>query len=179
MASYYRLLIYLISFDQIVILEQKQEKREWLFFPARKKWAERTHTHKHTETKGLLWQKGWVDSPEGQSWFKGKYAVGRVIFSNDSWNYTMFGYNQRASPCVPALSYPGTPFSLLSEKWYTSFSYYKYTNLHCLWFSTVNVPSFIHSLFLFFASWSLGLAVRKQKCIEKRICIFVGIIYKG
>lgn len=26
-----------------------------------------THTHKHRETKGLLWQKGCVDSLEGQS----------------------------------------------------------------------------------------------------------------
>lgn len=33
-----------------------------------------THTHKHTETKGLLWQKGCIDSLEGQSWFREKYV---------------------------------------------------------------------------------------------------------
>lgn len=43
-----------------------------------------THTHKHMETKGLLWQKGCINSLEGQVRFKGKYAVGRDIFSNDS-----------------------------------------------------------------------------------------------
>lgn len=69
MALNYHLLIYLISFDQIVILKQKQDKPKQLFFTMRRKWAEwaHTHTHKHTETKGLLWQKGCIDSLEGQS----------------------------------------------------------------------------------------------------------------
>lgn len=84
MASYYHLLIYVISFDQIVTIKQNQEKLEQLFFTARRKWAEWTHTHKHMETKGFLWQKGCVESLEGQVRFKGKYAVGRDIFSNDS-----------------------------------------------------------------------------------------------
>lgn len=55
MASYYHLLIYLISFDQIVILKQKQEKLERLFFTARRKWAEWTHTHRQ---KGFCGRKG-------------------------------------------------------------------------------------------------------------------------
>lgn len=86
MASYYHLLIYLISFDQIVTIKQNQEKLEQLFFTVRRKLAEwtHTHTHKHMETKGLLWQKGCINSLEGQVRFKGKYAVGRDIFSNDS-----------------------------------------------------------------------------------------------
>lgn len=67
MALYYHLLIYLISFDEIVILKQNQENLKQLFFNIRRKWAEWTHTHKHTETKGLLWQKRCIDSLEGQS----------------------------------------------------------------------------------------------------------------
>lgn len=59
MASYYRLLIYLISFDQIVILKQKQEKTKQLFFTARRKWPECTHTHTNPQRqKGFCGRKG-------------------------------------------------------------------------------------------------------------------------
>lgn len=59
MALYYHLLIYLISFDQIVILKQNQEKLKQLFFIMRRKWAEWTHAHTNTlRQKGFCGRKG-------------------------------------------------------------------------------------------------------------------------
>lgn len=59
MALNYHLLIYLILFDQIVILKQKQDKPKRLFFTKRRKWAEWTHTHTNTlRQKGFCGRKG-------------------------------------------------------------------------------------------------------------------------